>query len=145
MRPANNLLELAIRVALEAHRGQTYPSPEQEPYILHPIRVMLSVNGNFEQITAVLHDVVEDTRVTLDQLRSEGFPASVLHALDHLTQRSGEEYSAYIERVASDGLATEVKVADICDNLRNNRRLARTPDVVARLERYERALTRLAN
>ncbi|MGH7667479.1 MAG: GTP pyrophosphokinase [Candidatus Dormibacteria bacterium] len=137
------LLERAIRIALAAHGGQTYPSPKPEPYILHPLRVMCSLDTEWEQIAAVLHDVVEDSAVTLLQLGREGFPLHLLGTLDCLTHRQGEAYSAYIERVATDVTAARVKIADLEDNLRNNRRLDRTPDVDARIERYERALARL--
>src|ERR1700693_5668457 len=106
MKPEAALLEQAIRVAVTAHNGQTYPSPEPEPYIMHPLRLMFSVDGRWAQIAAVLHDVVEDTEVTFDRLRSEGFPPRVLQTLDSLTRRDGEEYSRYIERVATDDTAT---------------------------------------
>lgn len=57
-----NLLERAIQCALEAHAGQQYPSPEPEPYILHPIRVMCAVEGDDTRMAAVLHDVIETQR-----------------------------------------------------------------------------------
>jgi hypothetical protein len=85
MKPAASLLDRAIRMAVSAHSGQTYPSPEPEPYILHPLRVMASVDGERDQIAAVLHDVVEDCDVTLDQLEREGFPPQVIRTLDCLT------------------------------------------------------------
>ena len=62
-------LERAIALACRAHRGQRYPSPEAEPYILHPLRVMFAVQGFKAQTAAVLHDVLEDTEVNVDQLR----------------------------------------------------------------------------
>ncbi len=136
-------LERAIQLSLDAHSGQRYPSPEGEPYVLHPLRVMLAVEGVHAQTAAVLHDVIEDTAITLEQLEREGFPAVVLQTVDLLTHRAGETYDAYIERVAADPIATKVKLADIEDNLRNNRRLAATPAVVARIAQYERALTLL--
>ena len=144
MKPPASLLEQAIRIAVDAHSGQTYPSPEPEPYILHPLRVMASMDGERARIAAVLHDVVEDCDVTLDQLEGEGFPLDLLRTLDCLTRRDGEEYSAYIERVATDATATRVKIADLEDNLRNNRALDRTRDVDARIRRYEGALGRLS-
>jgi (p)ppGpp synthase/HD superfamily hydrolase len=143
MKTEEPLLERAIRVALGAHGGQTYPSPEPEPYILHPLRVMCSLDGEWERIAAVLHDVVEDSAVTLSHLEREGFPPHLLRTLDCLTHRPGEGYSAYIERVATDVTAAHVKIADLEDNLWNNRRLNRTLDVEARIQRYEQALARL--
>jgi (p)ppGpp synthase/HD superfamily hydrolase len=60
-----DLLERAIACAFDAHAGQKYPSPEPEPYILHPLRVMCAVDGAHARMAAVLHDVIEDTEVTL--------------------------------------------------------------------------------
>ena len=140
MSTATNLLERALRIALDAHEGQRYPSPEGEPYIMHPLRVMASVGGESAQIAAVLHDVVEDSEITLGQLASSGFAPSILFTLDCLTRRHGEKYSVYIGRVATDPTAVQVKIADLEDNLRNNLRLARSPSVEARIQRYNQAL-----
>jgi len=104
---------------------------------------MSALEGSWERVAGVLHDVVEDTPVTLDQLGSAGFPAHLLHTLDCLTHRDGETYTAYIERVAGDATAVRVKLADLGDNLGNCRGLDRTPAVVARIRRYERARARL--
>ena len=136
-----NLLERAIECALEAHAGQQYPSLEPEPYILHPIRVMCAVEGDDTRVAAVLHDVIEDTEVTLNDLQRAGYPPPVIHAVDCLSHRDGETYASYIERVATDSIATIVKVADLRDNLRNNLSLTPTSDVLERIQRYEKALT----
>jgi (p)ppGpp synthase/HD superfamily hydrolase len=134
-------LERAIACALGAHAGQKYPSPEPEPYILHPLRVMCAVEGAHARMAAVLHDVVEDTEVTLVELQNAGYPSPVIHAVDCLTHRDGETWAAYIERVATDPMATIVKVADLRDNLRNNKSLSPRLDVVERIRRYEQALS----
>jgi GTP diphosphokinase / guanosine-3',5'-bis(diphosphate) 3'-diphosphatase len=65
-------LERAIKLACSVHRGQVYPSPEGEPFILHPLRVMLAVSGTRRQMAAVLRDVLEDTHVTIDELPRGG-------------------------------------------------------------------------
>ncbi len=132
-------LEDAIVLATRAHLGQLYPSPEPEPYILHPLRVMLRVTSPVARIVAVLHDVVEDTDVTFRDLEERGFGKSILNALDRLTRRPGEDYDDYIHRLAADPIAREVKLSDIQDNLGNNRALPPTPDNLARIARYERA------
>jgi hypothetical protein len=138
-----DLLERAIWLALWAHRGQRYPSPEAEPYVHHLLRVMLGVRGFRTQMAAVLHDILEDTQVTVDQLHAAGLPDDVVDAVIALTHRAEQSYAQYIEQVAGDALAREVKLADLADNLANNYRLTKTPDVVARIDRYERALNRL--
>jgi hypothetical protein len=79
-------------------------------------------------------------RVTLEQLEREGIPPDVLRTLDCLTRREGEEYSAYIRRVATDATAIRVKIADLHDNLRNNKAGERAPEVDDRIRRYQAAL-----
>ena len=79
-------LERALEIAAEAHRGQL--DRTGEPYLLHPIRVMLRVRDESERLVALLHDVVEDNEAwTLDRLRAEGFPDEVVEAVDRLTRR----------------------------------------------------------
>lgn len=112
-------VEDAIALALEVHHGQWYPSPErrQDPFVLHPLRVMLAVEGETERIVAVLHDVIEDTDLSLSDLRNLGYPDRVLQALDRLTRRQGETYEAYVERLLPDPIARAIKLADLKDNL----------------------------
>lgn len=139
-------LEDAIILAAHAHRGQAYPSPEGEPYILHPLRVMLQLEAASERIVAVLHDIVEDTPYTLASLREAGYRDDILDAIDHLTHRENETYAAYIERVAQNSIARRVKLADLSENLANNLRLnALSPnaEISERITRYERARQRL--
>jgi len=138
-----DLLEEAIALSCRAHRGQRYPSPEREPYIQHPLRVMLAVRTFRTQMVAVLHDVLEDTAVSVGELRDVGFPDEVVAAVVALTHLPENTYEEYIEQVAGDPLAREVKLADLADNLANNLRLARTPNVADRIDRYERAIRRL--
>ena len=140
MKPPASLLDRAILIAVGAHTGQLYPSPEPEPYVLHPLRVMAAVDGESARVAAVLHDVVEDSEITLEQLEREGIPPDVLRTVDCLTRREGEEYSAYIRRVATDATAIRVKIADLHDNLRNNKAVDRTPEVDERIRRYQAAL-----
>src|SRR2546430_1849081 len=84
---APDLLDKAIQIATQAHQGQKDRCGQ--PYIMHPIRVMNRVNGVEEKMVAILHDVVEDTDWTFEQLRKEGFPEQILQALDCVTKREG--------------------------------------------------------
>src|SRR3954451_2647276 len=134
-------LEEAIALAADAHRGQRDKSGQ--PYILHPIRVMLRCQTEAQRTAAVLHDVVEDTGRTFDDLRELGYPEEVLKALDCLTKRDGEPYEAFVERAASDPIARVVKLADIEDNM-DLRRLPSVADKdVDRIGRYVRGWSRL--
>jgi (p)ppGpp synthase/HD superfamily hydrolase len=128
------------KVAVEAHRGQRYPALEPQPFILHPLRVMLGVSSETAQIVAVLHDVVEDSPITLGDLADKGFNKVVVDAVDCLSQRADEPYTDYIKRVATNHVAREVKLSDLADNLANNRALPPTRDNLDRIARYEDAL-----
>ena len=127
-------LERAIALAVEAHRGQQ--DKVGQPYILHPLRVMFRCETEIERMVAVLHDVVEDTSVTMEDLRAAGFGDEVLVPLDCVTQRKGESYEQFIARAGSHPVARKVKIADIEDNMDIRRLPAITPKDAARLERY---------
>jgi (p)ppGpp synthase/HD superfamily hydrolase len=101
---------------------------------------MAAVDGESARVAAVLHDVMEDSEITLEQLQREGIPPDVLRTLDCLTRREGEEYSAYIRRVATDATAIRVKIADLHDNLRNNKAGERARENADRIRRYQDAL-----
>ena len=131
-------LERAIEIAAKAHAGQV--DKAGQPYVLHPLRMMLAVTTPEARMAAVLHDVVEDTAVTLDELRAEGFPASVLEAVEALTKREGEDYEAFIRRVAPNPIAREVKLADLRDNSDLSRIAEPTERDFARVEKYRRAI-----
>ena len=127
-------LERAIQIAALAHAGQL--DKGGHPYILHPLRVMLRVCAGDARIAAVLHDVVEDSDVTLAQLRAEGFSDEVLDALDALTKRPGETRMQAAVRAAAVPLAREVKLADNAENMDLSRLPHPTPKDLARLEEY---------
>lgn len=115
------LVELAESVARRAHAGQLDRSGT--PYIGHPARVAANAGGQAQdssadlvEAAAWLHDVVEDTDVTLDHLAELGLPGRIVAAVDALTRRPGEPSDAYYMRVTADPLALVVKLADIADN-----------------------------
>jgi len=108
-------LDKAIEIAAMAHAGQTRRNGT--PYILHPIRVMLSQRTQDEMVVAILHDVVEDTDTTLDDLRRAGFGDHILFAISLLTHSDGTPYDDYIRRIAENPLAVSVKIADLEDNM----------------------------
>lgn len=128
-------LERAIEIAAAAHAGQV--DKAGQPYILHPIRVMLHVSSDFERMAAVLHDVVEDTPVTLQQLTDSGFPAEVVAAIEALTKRPGETRLQAAARAASNPIARAVKLADNAENMDLSRIVNPTEKDLARLEEYK--------
>jgi (p)ppGpp synthase/HD superfamily hydrolase len=136
-------VEDAIALAARLHKGARYPSPEAEPYVLHALRVMLRVTDPVDQMAAVLHDVVEDSEITLDNLRDAGYRPGVVDAIDALTHHSHDSYEQYIENVAGNPVARRVKIIDLEENLANNRRTPVAQGNDDRIRRYEAALDRL--
>ncbi|SRR5260221_3711837 len=134
-------LEDAIALAVEAHRGQQEKTGQ--PYILHALRVMLRLETEFERMAGVLHDVVEDTRYTLDEVRHLGYPDPVVEALDCLTRQHDETYEHFVERAIANPLARRVKLADLEDNMDLRRLPAVTEKDRERLNRYIQAHTRV--
>jgi (p)ppGpp synthase/HD superfamily hydrolase len=128
-------LERAIEIAASAHAGQV--DKAGEPYILHPLRVMLRMSGLHERIVAVLHDVVEDTPVTLEVLSVEGFPPAVIAAVDALTKRNGESRIDAAHRAAANDIARAVKLADNAENMDLGRIPSPSEKDFARLEEYK--------
>ena len=129
----------AISIAAEAHAGQK--DRAGAPYILHPIRLMIQMDSENAMMAAVLHDVVENSVWTLDDLRKEGFSNEVLNAVDSLTHRDkeGEDYWDYIQRAKSDPIAIKVKLADLEDNLNPDRLNEVTEKDEKRFDRYRKA------
>ena len=109
------IYEALIGLAARAHRGQV--DKLGQPYILHVIRVMLKQVDEIARIVAVLHDIVEDTGITLADLRQEGYSQEVCMAIDCLTRRPDEPYAEMISRVSANPLARKVKLVDLEDNL----------------------------
>ena len=110
----DRLYEKAMRIATKAHEGQKDKSGND--YILHPVTVSGYCVTEEGKIAALLHDTVEDTDVTLDDLRKEGFDERIVNAVDCLSKRPGEDVGDYLERVASSDIAAEVKFADMRHN-----------------------------
>ena len=135
-------LERAIEIATEAHRGQFDKAGND--YIQHPLRVMAAGKTTDEKIVGVLHDVVEDTDWTFEQLAAEGFSREVIEALRCVTKLSDSEpYDKFIARVKTNKLAVAVKLNDLTDNM-DIRRLPYLSDKdVKRLKKYLKAYKQL--
>jgi GTP diphosphokinase / guanosine-3',5'-bis(diphosphate) 3'-diphosphatase len=128
-------LERAIEIAAKAHSGQVDKS--DQPYILHPLRLMLAVKTPHERMAAVLHDVVEDTMVTFSDLQQEGFPADVIAAVRALTKLPGESRLEAAKRAVTDPIARAVKLADVTDNMDLTRIAHPTQKDFDRIREYE--------
>jgi len=135
------LIEVALQRALQAYGGKL--DKGGKPYILHPLRLMARLNDPVGQCVALLHDVIEDSDTTADDLRADGFPESVVSAVEVLTRRRGESYETFIDRIRVHPLARKVKLLDIEDNLNLLRLSAVTETDLKRVAKYHRAWMRL--
>lgn len=135
-------LNRAIEIAITAHEGQL-DTNNGRPYIEHPFRVMNAGHTLPEKIVGVLHDVVEDTPWTLEQLREEGFAPEITDGVDAMTRRDNETYDEYMQRVQANPTATRVKLNDLTDNM-DIRRWNDIPyHELVRLQKYLKAYKQL--
>lgn len=123
-------IKSALALAYEAHQWQFDKAGDS--YILHPLRVGLSGANETETICGFLHDVVEDTGVTLDLIRAL-YGAKITDIIDRLTRRETESYQAYVERVSLCPFASAVKLLDIADNRARMHKLG--PNMAERLDK----------
>lgn len=136
------MLNKAIEIANRAHAEQI--DKAGAPYILHPLRVMMTRENEIERICAVLHDVVEDSDITFDDLRREGFSEDVIQVLDCLTKRVSESYDEFIDRVLVNETACRVKLADLHDNMDIYRIANPTEKDRERMKKYRKAADRIS-
>ncbi|WP_139892422.1 MULTISPECIES: bifunctional (p)ppGpp synthetase/guanosine-3',5'-bis(diphosphate) 3'-pyrophosphohydrolase [unclassified Bacillus (in: firmicutes)] len=135
---SEELLDLAIELAKKYHKDQF--DKGGNPYINHPLAVMNRLDTAEEKIVGVLHDIIEDTELTFDDLREYGFSEKIIAGIDSVTRREGEEREAFIYRAKLNELGRTVKIAD----LKENRDLSRIPNPqekdYQRAEKYEREI-----
>ena len=129
----NRAMELAYR----AHHGQF--DKNGVPYVFHPFHLAEQMDTEETVTAALLHDVVEDTDYTLEDLRAMGFPDPVLEALSLLTHDPSVPYMEYVKRLKNNPIARAVKLADLTHNSDLSRLPAVTEKDLARVEKYRRA------
>ena len=131
------LFEKAISIATKAHAGQK--DKAGAPYLLHVLRVMMSVEKMDERIVALLHDVVEDSETTIEELANEGFSKKILRAVELLTKTEHKTYEDYIQEINKNELARVVKSADLKDNMNISRLKTLTENDKLRIKKYKAA------
>jgi GTP pyrophosphokinase len=134
-------IEKAMQVALNAHKSQT--DKAGEAYIKHPIRVMRDVENEEEKVVALLHDVVEDSTVSFEDLERR-FSDRIVDAVRAMTKKDDESYSEFIERAKENEISREVKKADIRDNLDLSRLDEVTEEDLQRAKNYHKSLEELS-
>jgi (p)ppGpp synthase/HD superfamily hydrolase len=131
------LLEKAIDIALKAHSGKL--DKGGNAYILHPLRVMFTMQTTEGKIVAALHDVVEDSNITIQQLEEEKFSKRILAAVALLTKKENQPYQEYILAIKKNPLAVKVKLADLKDNMNLTRMKQITEADKQRMKKYKAA------
>ena len=139
MENLENLYKKAVMIAQEAHKGQL--DKGGNPYIEHPLYVASQVDTMELKIVAVLHDTLEDSDMTANDLKKEGFPERIVDAIVMLTHEDGNEeaYLDYIRRVATNTMAAAVKRADLMHNMDMSRIQNPTEKDLKRRAKYEKA------
>lgn len=112
-------IKLAIDIAFEAHKDQK--DKGGYPHFLHPYHIAEQMKSEDEIIVALLHDVVEDTNISLEDLKSYGFKDEILKAIDIITRKQGVKYMDYIKEIKTNKLARAVKIEDLKHNMDKSR------------------------
>lgn len=133
----NNSVETAFELALKAHKGQV--DKAGKTYIMPPVRVATKFTEDHLIIVSLLHDVVEDTDIQLNQIESL-FGKEIALAVDGLTKRADESYDDFILRCSKNELSRRVKIEDLKDNMDMTRLKNISEKDLARVEKYRKAL-----
>ena len=133
-----DLTKKAMKLCFEKHKEQK--DKTGLPYVFHPFYLATQMDDEYSTVCALLHDVVEDSDVTFDDLEKYGYPIEIIDALKLLTHNSDDDYFDYVRKVCTNKLALKVKIAD----LKHNSDLSRL-DVIdewalKRQEKYKKAL-----
>ncbi|MCW6665483.1 GTP pyrophosphokinase [Aerococcaceae bacterium NML191219] len=132
------MLELALKIAEKAHAGQVDKAGKD--YIEHPIYVSSLVDSPEAKAVALLHDVLEDSDFTAEDLLVAGLPREIVEAVEILTKQSGESYDEYLSKIKRNDLARVVKIADLTHNSDLTRLHEVTQQDLDRQEKYREAI-----
>ena len=131
------LIERSLNIALRAYAGKTDKAGRE--YIHHPLRVMAKMKTDLEMSVALLHDVIEDSDITAEQLLAEGIPAEVVEAVVCVSKNENESYQDFVARAKKNKLAAKIKIADIEDNIDVLRLASLDETDLARIKKYHSA------
>ena len=132
------LTKKALRLSFDTHKDQVDKSGL--PYVFHPFHLAEQMDDEYSICVALLHDVVEDSDVTIDDIRDAGFPEAIVKAILALTHKEEIPYFEYIEQIKANKIAAKVKAADLKHNMDLTRLESPTEKDVQRAEKYRAAL-----
>lgn len=136
------LTKKAMKIAFEAHKNQT--DKNGMPYIYHPMHLAEQMADEKTICVALLHDVAEDTDITLEQLASQGFPDDIVEALKLMTHDDCVPYMDYVKKIKTNAIATAVKLADLKHNSDLTRLDVIDEKAIKRAEKYKNAIELLS-
>lgn len=128
----------AIKLMFEKHKDQV--DKDNIPYVFHLWHVAESMEDEDTTVAALLHDIIEDTDTTFDDIKNLGFNERIIEALTYLTRTNDEDYIEYIKKLSNNLIATKVKLSDLKHNSDLSRRNAITKKDIKRHERYLRSI-----
>ena len=132
------MTKLAMKLCFEAHKDQVDKSGI--PYVFHPIHLAEQMKDEETTVVALLHDLLEDTEYSANDLRKLGFSESVIRAIQTMTHPEGMDYMEYVKRIKSDTIARQVKLADLQHNSDITRLDRVDAEALARAEKYRAAM-----
>ena len=135
------LSKKAMLIAYHAHRDHV--DKGGMPYIFHPLHLAEQMDTEYSVITALLHDVIEDSDISLEDLKAEGFPEPILEALSLLTHEKQVPYLEYVQRLKGNELARKIKLADLTHKSDVSRLSVQDDSSRQRFEKYQRAIALL--
>ena len=138
-----NLLDKAALICVSKHQGQRDKAGTS--YFQHPMRVAMNCDKDEEKIVALLHDTIEDTDVTPEWLKQQGFSEEIVEAILSVTRNPGEDYQEFVARAKKNPIGRIVKIHDLEDNLNVIRLKEITPEMTDRINKYLKALDFLKN
>ena len=133
-----NLTKKAMKIAFEAHKEQV--DKTGVPYIYHPIHLAEQMDDEASICVALMHDVVEDTDTTFEDLEKEGFTKEIIDALRLLTHDDSVPYLDYVKEIKQNPIATKVKLADLNHNSDLSRLDLVDDKAMERLEKYKKSI-----
>ena len=132
------LTKKALKLCFEAHKNQT--DKTGLPYVFHPFHLAEQMTDEYTTVTALLHDIAEDTNYTLNDLKEMGYPDEVITALTLLTHDDGSEYMDYVKRLKNNPIARAVKLADLKHNSDLSRYDKIDGNAIKRTAKYRQAI-----
>ena len=132
------LTKKAMKISFKAHKNQT--DKNGMPYIFHPIHLAEQMTDEKTICVALLHDVVEDTDITFEELENEGFSEDIIDALKLMTHDESVPYMDYVKEIKTNRIATTVKIADLKHNSDLTRLDIVDEKAIKRVEKYKKAI-----